>query len=410
VIAIRSVIGASIDPRSRALTRRSAGRALRFAARARKLMWKSLLKVTGGISSRGASPAGGSVIVANHSSHADTAALLAVLPAGSCPVVVAAADYWFATRGRAWLCRSLVGGVPVRRHGGGRADLMRLADLARSGRTVVLFPEGTRSRTGDVGEFHTGAIHLARAAGVPLVPVGILGTRHLLAPGGLPHFANVEVRIGEALHEASPAAVRDAVAALIADSPVGVPDSSLRRRVGSLAMSRKGLAVVALWGCAEALALPIVTELVVGLAVLAAPRAWWRLALAGAAGATVGAALGWSLAAGGVVVPAPLTTPRMHAIVAAQVADEEAAALVHQPFSGIPFKVYVAELGGAHAPAARVLAYALPLRLARLATFALIAALIGLAGRRVRHLYPAAVLFILATFAVGLHDVVRSWQ
>ena len=102
------------------------------SALARRALWRTVLALTGGLRVQGASalPAGPCVIVANHRSHADTAALLA------------------------------------------------------AGRDVIIFPEGTRSRDGRTGDFHRGAARLAAAAGVPLVPAGLSGTATLLPPGG----------------------------------------------------------------------------------------------------------------------------------------------------------------------------------------------------------------------------------
>jgi 1-acyl-sn-glycerol-3-phosphate acyltransferase len=156
------------------------------------------------------------VIVANHSSHADTAALIAALPARRRPVVAAAADYWFGGGFRPAVCRALCGAFPVRRSGGGSADLAAAARLLTAGHDVIVFPEGTRSRDGQVGEFHRGAARLAAAAGVPLVPVGISGTRTLLAPrsGGRLRRARVTVRIGAPAGAAVAADIRSRVVAL----------------------------------------------------------------------------------------------------------------------------------------------------------------------------------------------------
>jgi 1-acyl-sn-glycerol-3-phosphate acyltransferase len=153
---------------------------------ARALLWRTVLTLTGGLRVRGAAslPAGPCVIVANHSSHADTAALIAALPARRCPAVAAAADYWFRGGPRSRICRALCGAFPVRRDGGGSADLAAAARLLAAGRDVIVYPEGTRSRDGTIGDFHRGAARLAAAAGVPLVPAGITGTRALLPAGG----------------------------------------------------------------------------------------------------------------------------------------------------------------------------------------------------------------------------------
>jgi 1-acyl-sn-glycerol-3-phosphate acyltransferase len=173
----------------------------RLAAVARRDLWRTVLTLMGGLRVQGAGGLPGSpcVIVANHSSHADTAALLAALPAGRRPAVAAAADYWFRGALRARICRALCAAFPVRRTGGGSADLASAARLLAAGHDVIVFPEGTRSRDGRTGRFHRGAACLAAAAGVPLVPAGISGTGTLLPPdraGRRPRRGVVIVRIG----------------------------------------------------------------------------------------------------------------------------------------------------------------------------------------------------------------------
>jgi 1-acyl-sn-glycerol-3-phosphate acyltransferase len=170
-------------------------------ALARKALWRTVLTLTGGLRVHGAAalPAGPCVIVANHRSHADTAALLAAVPARRRPAVAAAADYWFRGGVRPRICRALCAAFPVRRNGGGSADLAAAARLLAAGRDVIIFPEGTRSRDGRTGDFHRGAARLAAAAGVPLVPVGLSGTGTVLPPGGSarrPRRAPVIVRLG----------------------------------------------------------------------------------------------------------------------------------------------------------------------------------------------------------------------
>jgi 1-acyl-sn-glycerol-3-phosphate acyltransferase len=170
-------------------------------AGARKALWRTVLALTGGLRVDGAAalPAGPCVIVANHRSHADTAALIAALPARRRPTVAAAADYWFRGGLRPGICLVLCGAFPVRRAGGGSADLAAAARLLATGHDVIVFPEGTRSRDGQTGDFHRGAARLAAVAGVPLVPAGISGTGTLLPPEGTarrPRRTTVTVRIG----------------------------------------------------------------------------------------------------------------------------------------------------------------------------------------------------------------------
>lgn len=52
--------------------------------------------------------------------------------------------------------------------------------LLKSGRSVTIFPEGTRSRGGDMHEFKAGAFRIATRAGVPIVPVTIDGSYRLM--------------------------------------------------------------------------------------------------------------------------------------------------------------------------------------------------------------------------------------
>src|SRR5262249_5379384 len=75
-------------------------------------------------------------------------------------------------------------------------SLLAAGDLLAQGRDVIVFPEGTRSRDGSIGEFHAGAARLAAHAGAPLVPVGIGGTRDLLPVHGRLRPTRVTVRIG----------------------------------------------------------------------------------------------------------------------------------------------------------------------------------------------------------------------
>jgi len=55
----------------------------------------------------------------------------------------------------------------------------------RNGDSVMLFPEGTRTRDGSLGFFKKGGVHLAVKAGVPIVPVALRGTRALMPRGSL---------------------------------------------------------------------------------------------------------------------------------------------------------------------------------------------------------------------------------
>ena len=86
----------------------------------------------------------------------------------------------------------------VRRGEGDRASQRdALAMLAR-GEPIALFPEGTRSRTGVLGDAKAGAALLAMRSGAPLLPVAISGSERIF-PGKsrMPHRTDVSVQIGE---------------------------------------------------------------------------------------------------------------------------------------------------------------------------------------------------------------------
>jgi 1-acyl-sn-glycerol-3-phosphate acyltransferase len=57
--------------------------------------------------------------------------------------------------------------------------------LTSNGLSLILFPEGTRSRDGRVGRFKGGTFHLALEAGLPVVPLSVIGSRHVMLKGRL---------------------------------------------------------------------------------------------------------------------------------------------------------------------------------------------------------------------------------
>jgi 1-acyl-sn-glycerol-3-phosphate acyltransferase len=64
-------------------------------------------------------------------------------------------------------------------------SLERAAQQVRGGINVIIFPEGTRSTTGSLGDFKSGGFHLAIRAGVPVFPIAISGSRRIAATKSL---------------------------------------------------------------------------------------------------------------------------------------------------------------------------------------------------------------------------------
>jgi 1-acyl-sn-glycerol-3-phosphate acyltransferase len=79
-----------------------------------------------------------------------------------------------------------VGFVPVDRRGikAGKTSVKRAARLMRElGYSFLVFPEGTRSRDGNLGKFKRGGFFLALESGAPIVPIAIKGTFELMPKG-----------------------------------------------------------------------------------------------------------------------------------------------------------------------------------------------------------------------------------
>lgn len=75
--------------------------------------------------------------------------------------------------------------------------LMDSTKLVKSGVSMTIFPEGTRSKGGPVKEFKGGAFRIATSAKVPVVPISIEGTYHLLEERSRIHSGTVRVTIHE---------------------------------------------------------------------------------------------------------------------------------------------------------------------------------------------------------------------
>lgn len=143
--------------------------------------------------------AGGMVVVSNHLSYWD-------------PVVVGCAlkrQVYFMAKAELFAIPLLgpviraLGAFPVKRQSTDRQAVKTALHLLARGELVGIFPEGTRSHSGELLKPHMGAAVLAYKAGVPVLPVALKGTRGLLG--------RVDVFIGEpfALSFSSKPAKRD---------------------------------------------------------------------------------------------------------------------------------------------------------------------------------------------------------
>jgi 1-acyl-sn-glycerol-3-phosphate acyltransferase len=126
-------------------------------------------------------PARSFVVVSNHESFCDILVLLATLPM-SLRFMAKRSIFRIPVLG--WSIAA-AGFIPVDR--GERARSSAAMDAAlrklRGGRSLVIFPEETRSADGDLLPFKQGAALLALRSGLPLLPIGISGTRRILSKG-----------------------------------------------------------------------------------------------------------------------------------------------------------------------------------------------------------------------------------
>jgi 1-acyl-sn-glycerol-3-phosphate acyltransferase len=329
------------------MTRRRVGLPPGFnlAGALRHTFWRNVFHAQGGFRVVGSAPYEAMVIVANHSSHADTPALIAAFPAPYKPVVVAADDYWFAKPWKARALKLAIGAVPVRRVGGaGYASLVESAQhVLGSGSSLLVFPEGTRSTDGTLGIFHTGAVRIAREFDVPLLPVAVVGTRELLPKKGRLLPSPVEVRVGRALQpeelDDDMTPVVEQIRALLAKGPAEPSESRTWRTLRARMDEPVGMVGAAAWGFAEAISWPVTAEMYLAFVAVTQPRRVVRAAGWLSVGSVAGLLVTRTLTQHGHRPPAPLTSSRMRATANAHMAAG-AKGIWRQALNLVPCKLY----------------------------------------------------------------------
>lgn len=139
-------------------------------------------------------PSGGVVLAANHVSYLDPPLMGCAVER---PVHFMAKKELFDIPILGWLIRRL-NAFPVQRGGVDRKAIRQAMGILRAGEVVGIFPEGTRGDGKTLLKPHPGGVLLAIKAGVPVVPMAIIGAEKVVRRGKfLPRPCKIEVYIGE---------------------------------------------------------------------------------------------------------------------------------------------------------------------------------------------------------------------
>lgn len=153
------------------------------------------------------------IFAANHMSHVDTAAILGTLPRRlrSHTAVAAAMDVFGSNEKKAvakvpnlclqYLVASGFHAFAFDRHGSPLRSIRTAVTLVRDGWNLLLFPEGTRSRDGELRPFKLGVGVLAKFTDRPVVPIHVSGGNNVLpCDVFLPRAGDIHVRYGRPMY------------------------------------------------------------------------------------------------------------------------------------------------------------------------------------------------------------------
>ncbi len=141
------------------------------------------------------------LVIANHTSHLDMGLIKVVLgDQGERLTALAARDYFFDTPLKRAYFENFTNLIPMDREGSLRESLKLAGEALNQGYNLLIFPEGTRSQSGDLLEFKPTLGYLALTYGADILPMYLDGTYEALPKGSiLPKSTHLGVRIGPAL-------------------------------------------------------------------------------------------------------------------------------------------------------------------------------------------------------------------
>jgi long-chain acyl-CoA synthetase len=141
------------------------------------------------------------IVVANHASHLDMGFVRYALGKyGEAIVSLAAQDYFFEGGVKRAFFENLTNLKPIDRKASLRQAIRQASEVIERGKTVLVFPEGTRSTTGEIQEFKPLVGHLALVYGIDILPIFLGGTHAAMPKGALvPTRREIVARIGPPL-------------------------------------------------------------------------------------------------------------------------------------------------------------------------------------------------------------------
>ncbi|MCU1478430.1 MAG: 1-acyl-sn-glycerol-3-phosphate acyltransferase [Subtercola sp.] len=127
---------------------------------------------------------GAYIVVANHSSHLDAPLILGSMPSrlSRYLAAAAAADYFFDVWWRKGLTALFFNAFPVDRSANSKSNGFT-GKLLKRGVPLLVFPEGTRSKDGTIAPFKGGAAALCLKAGIPCIPMALVGATEAMPRG-----------------------------------------------------------------------------------------------------------------------------------------------------------------------------------------------------------------------------------
>jgi long-chain acyl-CoA synthetase len=138
------------------------------------------------------------ILASNHCSHLDSVAIREVLGNRAPNLhVMGAKDYFFDTRLKSWFFSTFLNVLPFDREDNASESLSACKAVLDNGRAILIFPEGTRSVSGELQPFKPGVGVLATELEASVIPLYIRGTFESLPKGKtLPRPSRLEIRMG----------------------------------------------------------------------------------------------------------------------------------------------------------------------------------------------------------------------